>query len=336
MKMRFLTRPVIALIVFAIPMALYMGILRVFFMREYDQATLASISQGVAATPFQYRVLMPWLIGHVATWLTLPSPTLLIQNYESLMAFLIPLALYAYLFRISKNGWLALAFAMGFFYLYPFLYLYLPLTRFYYASDSAAILLFTLGLFFLHGRQYWQFYVILSIGLFNRETIVFLLLVFAISQYNQMERRPFALHIFAQVVIVVAIKLWLTYLFRNNSGAGMYSLDSNLSQQGLPYTLQSSRLYINAMLFQHWDSFVYMTSFMGFLWLPLFFSWNKINNGFVRNTLWVIPGFIASIFVVGNLHEFRIYGELVPIFLGAVCCIAARTMMCQQNSQMSK
>jgi len=31
-------------------------------------------------------------------------------------------------------------------------------------------------------------------------------------------------------------------------------------------------------------------------------------------------------FVVGNLFEFRIFGELVPIFLGALCHIAASAM----------
>lgn len=328
--MRSLTRSETALLVFSIPVALYMGVLRISFMYEYDQATLASVSQGVAATPFQYRVLMPWLIGHVATWMRLPSPTQLIQQYETLMAYLILAALYAYLFRISKNGWLALVCAMGFFYLYPFLYLYFPQTRFYYASDTAAILLFTLGLYFLHGRQYWQFYVILIIGLFNRETIAFLLLVFAVSQYKQMKRRPFAMHIMTQVALAVAIKFWLAYLFRNNPGAGMYSLLD--LHQGSPSTLQSSRLYINATLFQHWDTFVYMTSFMGFLWLPLIFSLDKITNDFVRRTLWVIPVFIASMFVVGNIYEFRIYAELVPIFLSAVCCVAARVMMHPQNS----
>jgi hypothetical protein len=80
-------------------MALYMGILRVFFIQAYGPATMDAISQGVAATPFQYRVLMPCIIEHISTWITLADPSLLIKQYESLMAFLIPLAPACLLFK---------------------------------------------------------------------------------------------------------------------------------------------------------------------------------------------------------------------------------------------
>jgi branched-subunit amino acid transport protein AzlD len=85
-------------------------------------------------------------------------------------------------------------------------------------------------------------------------------------------------------------------------------------------------MYINAMLFMSWNSFVNMTSFMGFLWLPLIVLWNKIENDFVRKTAFIIPCFVTGMFVVGNIYEFRIFGELVPIFLGAFCHIAASVM----------
>ena len=307
-------------------MSLYMGFLRDFYLQNPQMEALKSTSQGISSTPFQYRILMPWLIDHVATWLQLPSTRPLIRIYETLVVFFTTLTLYAYLFRICKNGWFALVFALGVFYLYPFLYINLPWSRAYYASDSASILLFTLGLFFLHGRQYWQYYVVLAIGMFNRETIAFLLLAFAFSQYSQIDRRILVLHIFGQIMLVFAIKLWLAYIFRNNPGAGMYSLDENILQKGLPGTIQSSRLYMNAMLFMRWNSFVNMTSFMGFLWLPLIFLWNKIDDRFVRATAFIIPCFVTGMFVVGNLFEFRIFGELVPIFLGALCHITASTM----------
>jgi hypothetical protein len=320
-------------------MSLYLGFLRDFYLQNQQMEALKSTSRGVSSTPFQYRILMPWLIDHAATWLQLLSIRPLIKLYESLTAFLTALALYAYLFRICKNGWFASVFALGVFYLYPFLYINLPWSRAYYASDSVSILLFTLGLFFLHGRQYWQYYVVLAIGLFNRETIAFLLLAFAFSQYSLIDRRIFVLHTVGQIMLVVAIKLWLAYIFRDNPGAGMYSLDENILQKGMPDTIQSSRMYLNAMLFMRWNSFVNMTSFMGFLWLPLIFLWNKINDKFVRNTAFIIPCFVAGMFVVGNLFEFRIFGELVPIFLGTLCHIAAsaiKSTPCAHTSNLNQ
>jgi hypothetical protein len=307
-------------------MSLYLGFLRDFYLQNPQMEALKSTSHGVSSTPFQYRILMPWLIDHVATWLQLPSPRPVIRTCETLIAFFTTLALYAYLFRISKSSWIAAVFALGVFYLYPFLYINLPLSRAYYASDSVSILLFTLGLLFLHGRRYWPYYVVLAIGMFNRETIAFLILAFAFTQYRQIDRRTFVLHLFVQILLVLAIKLLLAYIFRGNPGAGMYSLDENILQRGLPETIQSSRLYINAMLFTRWNSFVNITSFMGFLWLPLIILWNKIDNQFVRGTAYIIPCFVAGMFVVGNLFEFRIFGELVPIFLGALCYIATSAM----------
>jgi hypothetical protein len=321
-----LSLPVKIFIVIAVFMSFYMGFLRDLYLQNPQMAALKSTSEGLAPTPFQYRILMPWLIDHVATWLTLPSPRIVIKLYESLMAFLTALALYAYLSSLCKNAWLALVFALGLFYIYPFLYFIVPWSRAYYASDIASILLFTLGLYFLHGRRFWPYYVVLAVGLFNRETIAFLLLGFAFSQYGQMERRPFAMHIIGQILLIVAIKLWLAYIFRGNPGAGLYSLDDNLSESGMPATIQSSRLYLNVMQFTKWKSFVNMTSFMGFLWLPLIFLWNRIEDNFVRKIAFIIPCFVAGMFVVGNLYEFRIFGELVPIFLGTLCHIAASGM----------
>jgi hypothetical protein len=321
-----LSLPVKIFIVIAVFMSFYMGFLRDLYLQNPQMAALKSTSEGLAPTPFQYRILMPWLIDHVATWLTLPSPRIVIKLYESLMAFLTALALYAYLSSLCKNAWLALVFALGLFYIYPFLYFIVPWSRAYYASDIASILLFTLGLYFLHGRRFWPYYVVLAVGLFNRETIAFLLLGFAFSQYGQMERRPFAMHIIGQILLIVAIKLWLAYIFRGNPGAGLYSLDDNLSESGMPATIQSSRLYLNVMQFTKWKSFVNMTSFMGFLWLPLIFLWNRIEDNFVRKIAFIIPCFVAGMFVVGNLNEFRIFGELVPIFLGTLCHIAASGM----------
>lgn len=324
-------RPVIVLIAFVAPMALYAGMMRANFLLERSIGMMVAVGEGTFVTPFQYRFIMPWLMGQVAALLSTQPSRLLIQHYESLMAFLIPLALYAYLFRICKNNSLALFFALGYFYLYPFLFIYHPMTRHYYPSDSAGILLFTLGLFFLCGRQYWQFYVVLAIGLFNRETIAFLSLVFAFSQYGRMERRPFALHIFAQIMLVVAVKLWLFYIFRNNTGAGMISLSNDTLLGGLPSSMESSRIYTNIMFFTQFNNFVYMISFMGFLWLPLIFLWKKIDNEFVYRTLYATPIFIGGMFLVAYFMEFRVFGELVPIFLSATCCIAARAMMGAQN-----
>jgi hypothetical protein len=336
MNNRTLALPVITLIVIAAFMSLYMGYLRgEIYLQNPMLAALQATSHGVSATPFQYRFLMPWLIDHVATWFALPMrPT--VRYYETLMAFASALALFAYLFRICRDGWVASVFALGFFYLYPFLYINVPWTRAYYSSDTASILLFTLGLFFLYGRNYWQYYIVLAIGMFNRETIAFLLLAFAFSQYSLLERRPYLLHMLGQIMLVAAIKLWLAYLFRYNPGAGMYSLDVNLSQNGLPATLQSSRLYMNTMLFFRWDSLITLTSFMGFLWLPMIFLWNKVHDKFVRSTGFIIPCFIAGMYVVGNIFEFRIFGELVPIFLGTLCHIAAGAKNCMDNPHSEK
>jgi hypothetical protein len=56
---------------------------------------------------------------------------------------------------------------------------------------------------------------------------------------------------------------------------------------------------------------------LGYLWMPVLFFRRLIPDGFARRSVLVVYPFFAAMFLVGNMYELRIYGELIPVVLPA-------------------
>jgi hypothetical protein len=74
-------------------------------------------------------------------------------------------------------------------------------------------------------------------------------------------------------------------------------------------------------------------SSFGFAWLVVAVGWKRLRDPFTRKSLWAVPPFLLVVFVVGNLNEIRVYGELTPIVLTAAILILADLLSGRDHSR---
>jgi hypothetical protein len=300
--------------------AVFAGWLRVTYAVEYKYATLQDLMNGAAATPFQFRVLTPAILG----WIYHSSSiglSHLVRWYETICFLLTAGGIF--LFGRATGLPSAQAAVTGFCYLFmiPFLFVFQPLSRLYYPYDSSSVIFWAVALWALARGRRWVFLAVFALGMLNRESIilVFLLAVFFNWQSGTLKER--AVFVVAGMLIFVGAKLFLYQLYGGNPGAGFVSLDQDPMHKGLPSVLESSRYYTNFFLLNSLQSFSQVASAFGFLWIPAVLCRDRIQDPFLRTSVYLIPVSFVIMFFVGNINEPRIFCELAPIVLVAIAHI---------------
>lgn len=167
---------------------------------------------GTAYRPYVYRILVPLMVQNLGRIFPL-NPVIYTSAimFLSLLGFGFTMGSFAEFFWKSKvmariTSILAL---IG---LIPFL------ARDGKIYDFSAIFLFSLGLLLMAREQWNGFFVIFLIGCINKETMVFLTLVFAIHFFRKMPSKKYWPILMGQTLVFGVIKLWITWTFRNNPG----------------------------------------------------------------------------------------------------------------------
>lgn len=286
--------------------------LRYRLNQEFPLATLQSFLDGTAYKPFQFRMLVPWMVGGLSSFIPADPKTL----YQWIDVAAVLGLFYAFRYHLKSHFQGAAANVLPFlvFYSLPWNYLLprdLPLILPY---DLAAVALFTLGLALLQRRRWTWYYLVFAVATLNRETILFLTLIFAIVEYQRLPRGAYALHLAAQLGLWLGIKLVMGSVYAANPGS-------------------SFEFYHVGTQIPHWQSnlkvltspphLIPVLSSFGFAWLVVAAGWKRLRDSFTRKSLWAIPPFLLMVFVVGNLNEIRVYGELTPIVLTAAILILA-------------
>jgi len=288
--------------------AVYFSALRFMFNRDFPLATLQGLIDGTAYRPFQYRILIPWLVGRIHD-LTGISSEALYQSVEALATIGVVLALRYFLAEHFRGRALD-TFSAAILLILPWNYLLPQEIALIIPSDLPAVMFFTL-LLALMSRQKWRwYYPLFALATFNRETTCFLTVVYLLVNWKRVPAKRLLLHIAAQFVIWVAIKFWLAHVYADNPGS-MFEI----------YGVAGDRTHLDSnleFLFSPMRVLVLLASF-GFLWAPVLFWRKKIDDEFVRRALLVLAPFFLVMALIGNLNETRIFGEFAPlVYTGAL------------------
>ena len=294
----------------------------------WEPATFEKMVEGTALTPFQYRVVVPWtvdLLRSVPVLADLPLDAFRFGS-EFLFTFLLFITFRAYIGCFVRDrvkstlSVLLLAWALPFHYI-------LPTTEqlgLYYVYDIPSVFFFTLGLLLLYKRRWLLFYPVFLLATFNRETTCFLTLIYLLTSFRRARSQesgarsqesgvwpqridessncriivPIA-HCLAQFAIWCLVKYSLSALYG-----------------GSPHWVHWTR---NFYLLRVPSTYPIMLSVFGYTWLLVVLGFRRIQDDFVRRSLYVVPIFFAGMFIVAQIYELRLYGELIPVVLAATC-----------------
>lgn len=294
------------------------AILRTHYGFEDTGSPFARLIAGTAQTPFQYRFLIPLiargliaLTGLAHLHLT-PRAIFVASDAAFMFGALVTAIATLKTLALSRAQILAATLALG-----------AILDTNYFATETLNLLqIYDLpAVFFafletnllLRGKLR-GFYLVLPLALLNRETAVFLCLLFFVTQFGHMPPRRLAAHMLAQGVIVLAIKTAMTALFAHNPGPGAVSFyTTDFTATGpAAHRLHDLRILENLRIFLSPRRLLHMSSIFGFLWVPYLFALKRLKHPFFQAAAWIFPPFLALMLVVGNIDEFRLYSELIP------------------------
>ncbi len=275
-------------------------------------APVAALVEGTARTPFQYRALVPWLIGSTMAVLGLSGRAVRSLSLASEIAFflLFLAASFAYLRRtLGEAGAAALALLGA-----PLLVVQelLGPNRWFMPYDTPAAALLVLALAALSARRWAVYYAIFAAATLNRETTFILTGTMLLALRSELDRRTLARHVAAQAAIWVALKLGLAWIYRDNAGAGLFELH-HVSGSG-------SHLATNLKLLSGAPGAALVLSVAAGLWAPLLVFGSRIEDPLLRWAPRVLVAYAVVLAFIGNLWETRMFAEFTGI---AVCGVGA-------------
>jgi hypothetical protein len=276
---------------------------------------------GTERLPFQERVLpVPLLkaLDHVAaasTFLRSGSGVFtqaLFSSFAlSLLSFAVASVFVVLLYRVvSKTRALVNLVAPVFLVLTMATYVVRPTARLFYPYDMPALAFFAAGLYFIFQRQFVLLLLVMLVGTFNRETTLFLLVIYvldAVSSGNPHDNPEASRQVWMRwkeipwlrsallLAVWAGVRWYLRHLYGGNDRAEEHMrLVENL-HRFTPQLLPS------------------ILNLCGYA-LPVVYLRRK-KLGSARLSAWflVVPLWIAVMLCVGVITESRIYGELVPL-----------------------
>jgi hypothetical protein len=91
----------------------------------------------------------------------------------------------------------------------------------HYIYDFPALFFFTAGFLFLVLQKWRYYYFVFGVGLLNKETMVFLLVVFIFLYYFRFNKKLFITHLVSQSLIFLVLKSFLMIIFQDNPGTNI-------------------------------------------------------------------------------------------------------------------
>ena len=278
---------------------------------EYGNATLEMIVNGTAPTTFQYRVLIPWIIGFLRDYSHFPINTLRGYAFASELAFtfLLLVAFWHYLGCFFKDPLAKAAGVLIFGHVLFMTYIAPRGFSFYYIYDVPGVFFFCLGLFLMRKSRWILFYPVFFIATLNRQTTCFLTVIYFLTAIGKKRFVEVLLHCALQFIIWMGISYALGVTYRDNGTElaalrPLWNLKALMSPHYLPMILSG----------------------IGYVWILAFAGWRLIEDHFVRRSCLVLPFFLAGAWVTGNIQEVRVYGELIPVFVPAFLLVLARVL----------
>lgn len=274
--------------------------------KEWKYAKSEDLANLKAYTPFQYRVLIPYLAFLIKSVIPNQSFFFIYQIILLPIVFISSRMLRIYLMQFDFNSNSINLSILIFFYI--LFWNYPALGIWFYPYDLPAILFFLTGLYFIKKEKFIYFYPFFILGTLNRETIIIILLAYVLSfrSFGNVFKISNIGIISLFIATWLIIKYYLYIEFSSNPAEQMGgNLFLNKTSENIQFLLGLLKL----------DKFYILRIFsFGGLWLFIYKIKDELDD-FSKRMLIIVPIFLLIIFFVGKLQEVRIYSELVPLFI---------------------
>lgn len=170
------------------------------------------------------------------------------------------------------------------------------------------LIIFILGFIVIRDNKDNWLYPLLILGTFNRETVVFLILVYFFYHVGEIHFRK----LFLRTVSYIAIFSIIVFCLYWEYGFLPSFMDNKVHLIAYPMYQFNLKMYSNLFKFLSLTNpalFIFLL--FGFFWILAFLNMNK-KPKFLVKSAWIIPLYLIIHFFVGSFAETRIF---LPLFL---------------------
>lgn len=258
-----------------------------------------------AAKPFQFRLLVPYIFKLIYLVNFIPQKALFMA-YCCVIVYFILLAYYYLISEYFEDKFTNYQLAL--FILYPMTWNYILLNDTMHFYDFTAILLFTIGLYFILKGNFKILLIVFFIGLINKETIAYLIFAYAFFNYKYIFTKKIILNVSILVLIFIAVKIILYFMFRTNPGDPIeICLFRNIEIVSI---ITTNQIYAKNVFLNFGGLYFFI--------ILLFVSgrWKRYASDSNKSKLFInlaiVPFLIFGIFII-YISEVRVYTEMMPI-----------------------
>lgn len=271
------------------------------------------ILSSAAASPYQYRVLVPYLVeairNVVLLWGPNPSAALLIayRLFDLIAVWISLLAMFYYFRRFfARNIALAAALFVGGI-------MVIPLRNHFYQPWSLLEPgIVALGLLLLHRRRHGLFLILVVVATLTRETagmLVFAQLGALLLELKEAGWNNRGVLRESGAWLAASLALWLAVFVGLRLARG----------SAVPVETVATVWELNTSAGSHLMAIARIAGFLGPFWLLVLLGWRSAP-AFVRWTALMVPFYVAALLPFGAWGETRLlmvlYPVLIPIGIG--------------------
>jgi hypothetical protein len=250
-------------------------------------------------SPFQQRILFV-LFAKLIRWV-FPSLTY-IQSY--CLSQLLPIVLAFYFIK----KWAELFIRANYSFLAQFILLamLIPTITYYTFYDFGIIFFFTLCLYLLFKEQFIAYYIVFSIGIFNHEIILFMVIIY-LAMY--LKDRILWKEIFISILFQLTIFILIRYL-------QYYYIPGT-------YLTATGRIWINIDFIFNKQAMLFNTFVVIGVWYTLSIIGIKYAPKKLKRCAVLIPLLLMMTLFVGQLNELRQFNAYIPVAISNIMCLFA-------------
>lgn len=268
----------------------------------HSPSSLSAASSFTAYKPFQFRLLVPLLFGPLKLFGYEPG-RIALAFFSGVIVYLIILVQQKILCRYFKAGFSTSLLAA--FVLYPMAWNYIVFNSSFMYYDFTAILLFSLGLYFILSERFVPLLFVFVVGLLNKETIIYLAFAYVLFNYKGIFNRKILLNLAIFAVVFLVFKLSLSYLFQNNPGDNIEIC--YMTNLWIIEDLFTNPRYTRVVFLNFGGLYLFMLLYLFSGRWKLYPDRRKVLLNFV---LFI---YLAAGVIIVYFTEIRVYSELIPI-----------------------
>ena len=289
-------------------MLLAIGICLLYFQKIIIPAdfngpsSISAVATFETFKPYQFRLLIP-ILFLIFKPLNLIDSKIIYLIYSIFVIYSLLIVYFNFLCKYfddkSKSTYYTLII------LYPILWNYIILNQSFQYYDFTAILIFTIGLYFIVTENFKGLLITFIMGIINKESAVYLAFSYLFFNYKYIFTRKIILNTLLLGIIILVFKALLSYIFQNNPGA-TYEIGFGENIRILS-NLFNNRIFMKNLGFNFGALYIFV--------ILLFITgrWKIFpDKRFVFVNLAFIPYIILGIYMI-YLTEVRVYTELIPM-----------------------